>query len=323
VSWDVYLTAFHARRPGITEAILRRALDGGGDPYAWLAEAIPGKGLVLDLGCGSAPLGQALRGRRWAGLDVSAAELAAARSGGARPLLRATASAIPLRDGSVDVVACSMSLMVTTPLPQVLAEITRVLRPGGLLAAVVPAGRPLRPGDRVVLAGLLAALVRAPGYPADPALRRLPALLGTHGLRIVSDDRRRFGYRLRGRAAAEQLLASLYLPGLPPARYRAAQAWLRLLALFRAEFPVPLHRIIAVTGPIASYLSALLPQGQAECDARVRPQRHRHPALSYRPDLPGADDVRHGRLRDQPVHQLDRRPSPAAVPGRRHRRPPS
>lgn len=34
-----------------------------------------------------------------------------------------------------------MSLMVTTPLPQVLAEISRVLRPDGMLAATVPADR--------------------------------------------------------------------------------------------------------------------------------------------------------------------------------------
>jgi hypothetical protein len=63
----------------------------------------------------------------------------------------------------------------------------------------------------------------------------------------VADDRRRFGCRLHGPADADLFLDSLYLPGLPAARYRAAQAWLRLLALCRAEFPVPLHRIIAVT----------------------------------------------------------------------------
>ncbi|MGH3189131.1 MAG: class I SAM-dependent methyltransferase [Streptosporangiaceae bacterium] len=245
MAWDAYLNSFHAERPGITEAILRRSRHAGpddaGDPYRWLADAVPGPGPVLDLGCGSGPLFRELPGRQYAGLDASGAELAAARRAGARPLLRARAPAIPLRDASVDAVACSMSLMVITPLPQVLAEISRVLRPGGVLAATVPAGGPLRAGDRIISAGLVAALGRVPGYPAAPAPHRLPGA----GLRVIADERRRFGYRMHGRADADRLLASLYLPGLSPRRYQLARAWLRLLAVFRLEFPVPLRRIIA------------------------------------------------------------------------------
>ena len=88
-----------------------------------------------------------LPGRSWIGLDTSAAELAAARAAGAGPLLPARALAIPLRDASVDVVVCSMSLMLTTPVAQVVAEIARVQRPGGLLAATIPAAGPLRPAQ--------------------------------------------------------------------------------------------------------------------------------------------------------------------------------
>lgn len=247
VTWDPYLDCFHARRPGITEAVLRRARDGGTDPYAWLAAAVPAQARVLDLGCGSGPLLPELAGRSWVGLDRSAAELTAAREAGARPLLRGRATAIPLRDASVDVVACSMSLMVTTPLPLVISEIARVLRPGGLLVATVPATVPLRGRDRVIVAGLLAALGRAPAYPASHAVARIPVLLARHGLRLVADDRRRFGYRLDGPADADRFLASLYLPGLPARRCRLARAYLRLLARCRLEMPVPLHRII-VTG---------------------------------------------------------------------------
>jgi SAM-dependent methyltransferase len=246
VTWDAYLDSFHAERPGITEAVLRRARDGGTDPYAWLAAAaVPGRARVLDLGCGSGPLLPQLAGRSWIGLDGSTAELAAARDARARPLLRARAAAIPLRDASVDVVACSMSLMVTTPLPLVLAEIARVLRPGGLLVATIPAAGPLRGRDRMIVAGLLAALGRAPAYPAGSALPRIPALLARHGLRVVADDWRRFGYRLHGPADAGRFLDSLYLPGLPARRYRLARAYLRLLAGCRLEMPVPLRRIIA------------------------------------------------------------------------------
>jgi hypothetical protein len=54
VTWDRYLESFHAGRPGITEAVLRRSLHAGGgvvtDPYRWLAEAVPARGRVLDLG---------------------------------------------------------------------------------------------------------------------------------------------------------------------------------------------------------------------------------------------------------------------------------
>jgi len=245
MSWDGYLEGFHAARPGITESVLRRARAGGTDPYAWLAEVVPQRGRVLDLGCGSAPLSRMLPGRSWIGLDTSAAELAAARRAGARPLLRARASAIPLRDASVDVVTCSMSLMVTTPLPQVIAEITRVLRPGGLLAATIPAAGPLLPPDRAAVAGLIAVLGRAPAYPAGRSVPRIPALLACHGLRITADSRHRFGYRLRGPADAERFLSSLYLPRTSAARCRLTRGYLRFLALLRYEMPVPLRRITA------------------------------------------------------------------------------
>ena len=181
MTWDRYLERFHASRPGITEAVLRRSLHTGGgaviDPYRWLAEAVPARGRMLDLGCGSAPLWKELTGRDYLGLDPSDAELAAARAAGAGPLLRASAAAIPLRGGSLDVVACSMSLMVFSPLPQALADVARVLRPGGRLVATAPAGGPLRGRDILVVAGLLAALGRTPGYPAGRELGRLPAHL--------------------------------------------------------------------------------------------------------------------------------------------------
>jgi SAM-dependent methyltransferase len=179
-------------------------------------------------------------------VSTGPAELAAARVAGAGPLLRASATAIPLRDGSVDVVTCSMSLMVFSPLPLVLADVARVLRPGGRLVATVPAGGPLRGRDVLVVAGLLAALGRRPAYPAGRELGRLPAHLAQAGLRLAGDERRRFGYRLRNAAGAAQFLSSLYLPGLPEGRRRLAGAYLRLLARFGTELPVPLRRIVAV-----------------------------------------------------------------------------
>ena len=59
------------------------------------------------------------------------------------PWVRADALRLPFRDGSVDVVTSSLGLVVVTPLTQVLEEVARVLRPGGVLAGIAPALRPL------------------------------------------------------------------------------------------------------------------------------------------------------------------------------------
>jgi SAM-dependent methyltransferase len=244
--WGRYLERFHRERAGITEAILRRAWYDGCDPYQWLAQAVPPGGLVLDIGCGSGPLLAELSGRRRIGLDLAAAELAAAHATEQDvPLLRADASAIPLRDSCIDTVTCSMSLMVALPPARVVAEIVRVLRPGGLLAATLPAGGPLHTTDRALLAGLIAALGAAPAYPAGTALPHIPGLLAEAGLHVISEERRRFAYPLRDVADADLFLDSLYLPGLPAPRYRAARTYLRALARTHRALPIPLRRLTA------------------------------------------------------------------------------
>lgn len=247
VPWDDYLTGFHRDRAGITETVLRASRDSEGiTPYGWLLAAVPDRGLVLDLAAGSAPLWPTLAARRYVGLDTSAAELAAARRTGAGPLVRASATAIPLAGHSVDVVVCSMALMIVTPLPRVLAEIHRILVPGGHLVATVPARGPLRARDLPVLGGLLATLGRGLTYPNDDELGDLRTQLMKAGLSLDSDERRRFGYRLDNAAHADGFLASLYLPDLPSARYRLARAYLRGLARIGVELPIPIRRVVAI-----------------------------------------------------------------------------
>ncbi|MBB2504041.1 class I SAM-dependent methyltransferase [Amycolatopsis echigonensis] len=243
--WQDYLAGFHRDRAGITDEVLRRSHDGGNTPYEWLVAAVPEHGFVLDVACGSAPLWRAVGQRRYLGLDVSAAELAVARRSGAGPLVRASAAAIPARTGSVDVVVCSMALMVMTPLPVVLADVHRVLVRGGRLVATVPGRGPLRRGDWAVMIGLMVMLGRRLRYPNDDLLDDLDALLPASGLRVESDEHRRFGYRLNDRSDVDRFLDSLYLPDLPSTRYRVARAYLRACSRWGIELALPIRRIVA------------------------------------------------------------------------------
>ncbi|WP_395293774.1 class I SAM-dependent methyltransferase [Kitasatospora hibisci] len=246
LSWRPYLDAFHAERPGITEAVLLRARARSVDPYQWLAETVPAEGTVLDLACGSAPMRTALPpGIRYLGLDRSPAELAAAQVRGAGPLVRADATALPLGTGTIDTAVCSMALMLFAPLPAVLAEIRRVLAPGGLLVATIPANRPPHASDLATAVPLLLALRRTLRYPNDHALRRPRAALAAAGFTLATDRRRRFAVTLDRPGDAELLLDSLYLPGLDPARRRQALRVLRRAADRHTEIPIPLRQIIA------------------------------------------------------------------------------
>jgi SAM-dependent methyltransferase len=100
---------------------------------------------VLEVGCGSAPCSRWLRtaGAEPVALDLSGGMLARAAelnrsSGVAVPLVQADAGALPLADGSFDL-ACSAygGLPFVADAGAVLAEVRRVLRPGGRFVASV------------------------------------------------------------------------------------------------------------------------------------------------------------------------------------------
>ena len=99
----------------------------------------PAAGSVLDVGCGTGLVGQALRAGRFAGrlhgLDISQESLDIAEQGGAYDSLEQTdlQQELPVETGSVDAVTC---VGVMTYLPDVEAvwrELARVARSGGLV----------------------------------------------------------------------------------------------------------------------------------------------------------------------------------------------
>lgn len=243
--WDDYLQTFHADEAGITERVLARSVDETGrTPYRWLAEALPAEGVVIDVACGSAPLWSEALSGRYLGIDPSAAELALARKRGASRLSNGSATSLPATDGSAAAVVCSMALMILPDLASVLDEMRRVLRPGGVLAAIVPTG-PTSARDAPLLAGLVAALGSRPSYRNDADLAHASALFAGHGLRVDSDERRRFVFPLEDSGAAGTMARSLYLPGDDGTRRARAATYLDAARHVTAGMPIPIRRLLA------------------------------------------------------------------------------
>lgn len=177
----------------------------------WRRQAIRRLGIspddtVLDLGCGTGDMCglAAASGARVVGLDFAARMLEGARRRGtAAGWLRADAGCLPLRDASVSVVTSAFALRNFVAIPPVLAEIARVLRPGGRLAllevdtprlALARWGHELYFRRAVPLVGALLADRTAYAYlPASaaylPAEPDLLALLAASGLRDVRKHR--------------------------------------------------------------------------------------------------------------------------------------
>jgi SAM-dependent methyltransferase len=241
--WASYLRRFHAERPGITERILHRCRAGELDPYQWCAQPLAStRGPVMDLACGSGPMADHLPGL--IGLDTSAAELGVARDRGRRALVLASAAHVPARTASFDGVVCSMGVQIIDPLDATLAEVARILRPGGTAVLLAPTGGPVPWRDAVAYGRLQVALRQHIHYPNDHLLRpdALRDRAAGVGLTVVSDEGRAFVLPLTTRADADDLLASLYLPTVTPSRLRAGRRV--LLGRVGHVLVVPLRRVI-------------------------------------------------------------------------------
>jgi demethylmenaquinone methyltransferase/2-methoxy-6-polyprenyl-1,4-benzoquinol methylase len=139
-------------RYDLLNRVMTLGQDGAWREAMW--STVPGEAhVVLDLCTGSGVSLPGLRrpGRVVLGMDVSFAMLEVARDthggpGWAPRVACADAFHLPLRDGSVDAVTIAFGVRNLRPRPAALAEIARVLRPGGTLSvleAAAPAPGPL------------------------------------------------------------------------------------------------------------------------------------------------------------------------------------
>ena len=150
---EAMLRRFHAEHPGATSEVC--ATPGGDSSYGRLVDLVPRDGAartVLDLACGDGALLELIRRRgdenmTLVGVDMSPDELRLARQrlGTGVELRLERAQELSLSGASVDCVVCHLALMLMDPVEEAIAQVARVLKPGGTFGAVVN-GAPV-PGD--------------------------------------------------------------------------------------------------------------------------------------------------------------------------------
>lgn len=239
---------YGSRRPGASEWVLEHSQGGDHDPYRWLGRAVADSAVkVLDLACGTGALTRRLTapGRITVGVDFSAANLEAAQQAGGGTYVRADVGYLPFADDSFDAVVTSLGLGVVADRARFLKEAARVLRPGGIFAALSPSLRPFNAEDLRIssqLAGYLRVTPQLPGLSEFRAKR----MLAEAGLTKVEDARAKYYYEVASREDAEFLLAGLRQA---PDRARSSAALEFLTARAEAEpfrVPLPMRRIVAL-----------------------------------------------------------------------------
>jgi 2-polyprenyl-6-hydroxyphenyl methylase/3-demethylubiquinone-9 3-methyltransferase len=167
---------------------------GGFEILHWLAEArgalVPpatrSGAVLLDAGCGGGLLAPHVRrlGYRHVGVDLRRSGLEQSAARGIIPVT-GDVTALPLAAGCADVVVAGEILEHVTDLPGTVAELSRVLRPGGLVVLDTvnrtALGRfiTVTAGERL---GIAPVGLHDPDLFVDPA--ELTALFAGHGVRL-------------------------------------------------------------------------------------------------------------------------------------------
>jgi 2-polyprenyl-6-hydroxyphenyl methylase / 3-demethylubiquinone-9 3-methyltransferase len=142
--------------------------------------------VLIDAGCGGGLLAPHLAGKgyRHIGVDLRVSGLGTARDHGVEPV-GGDVTALPFADGCADVVAAGEILEHVSDLPATVAEVCRVLRPGGLVVLDTVNANAL---SRFITVTAGEWIGVAPAGLHDPALfvapQRLSAEFERHGVRL-------------------------------------------------------------------------------------------------------------------------------------------
>jgi SAM-dependent methyltransferase len=149
------------------------------------------QGRVLDVGCGGGAVAKAVKAARPGlevfGCDMSEAALGAAKSEPSGVEFRhATAELLPFADGELDCVWIFDVLEHVDSPEQVMAEVARVLKPGGRFHIVLPLEGQPRTLYRLFGCGTRwTAKVRHAGHIQIFSASRFESMAAAHGLRVV------------------------------------------------------------------------------------------------------------------------------------------
>ena len=153
-----HLLLVHKINPGFTESCAQKCLDDNDrNTYEILADVVDSSRhlSVLEIACGSGVLLQICDQRcggniELSGIDMSSEELVLARLRNPSPKIKLYHGVSQdmnfLKDGSFDVVLCHWALTLMDDVSLVLREIKRVLKPGGIFAAIVDGEPSTAPG---------------------------------------------------------------------------------------------------------------------------------------------------------------------------------
>jgi len=131
-------------RVAATYDATRGGMERGRRLAAVIAGLLPARGPLLEVGVGTGTVsaGLAELGRDMVGVDLSHPMLAVARERLPGRIAAADALRLPVRTSSVAGACLVHVLHLVADVPQTLAEVARVLRPGGTLVATGLSGEP-------------------------------------------------------------------------------------------------------------------------------------------------------------------------------------